>query len=60
METYSILRQLADSWGLVFLFLVFISVIVFVYRPGSKNLHKEISKIPLKNENLLTKKFYEK
>ena len=33
---YSLLRQFADSWGLLYLFLLFAGVIAFTFRPGSK------------------------
>lgn len=43
METYSFLRQLADSWGLLALFLVFLGVLLWVFRPGSRQIHAEIA-----------------
>lgn len=49
MEHYTFLRQLADSWGLAVMFLFFVGVIVFVFRPGSKEQYAELAKIPLKN-----------
>jgi cytochrome c oxidase cbb3-type subunit 4 len=39
METYSFLRQFADSWALLGLFLVFVFVVVWVFRPGSRGVH---------------------
>ncbi|MHA6323948.1 cbb3-type cytochrome c oxidase subunit 3 [Roseivivax sp. CAU 1753] len=41
MDTYSLLRQLADSWVLLMLFGVFLGVIVWAFRPGSRDLHDE-------------------
>ena len=41
METYSLLRQFADSWALLFLFLVFVATIAWVWRPGSHRLHDD-------------------
>ncbi|MCA3560462.1 MAG: cbb3-type cytochrome c oxidase subunit 3 [Aestuariivirga sp.] len=49
MEHYTLLRQLADSWGLVAMFLFFIGAIVFVFRPGSKAEYERLAKIPLDN-----------
>ncbi len=49
MEHYTFLRQLADSWGLVVMFLFFVGVIIFVFRPGSKAEYDEVAKIPLQN-----------
>ncbi|MCU0801165.1 MAG: cbb3-type cytochrome c oxidase subunit 3 [Rhodobacteraceae bacterium] len=41
METYSFLRQFADSWALLALFLIFVGVIFWAFRPGSRRLHDE-------------------
>lgn len=41
METYSLLRQFADSWALVALTAVFLGVIVWALRPGSRPLQDE-------------------
>ena len=43
METYSLLRHLADSWGLLALFLVFLGVVLWAFRPGSHAVHDEIA-----------------
>lgn len=39
METYSFLREFADSWALVALTLIFIGVVIWAFRPGSKPMH---------------------
>jgi len=49
MEHYTFLRQLADSWGLVVMFLFFVGALLFVFWPGSKEQYAELAKIPLKN-----------
>jgi cytochrome c oxidase cbb3-type subunit 4 len=36
METYTAMRHFADSWGLVFMFAVFVGVVLFMFRPGGK------------------------
>lgn len=51
METYNFLRQLADSWVLLAMTLFFISMILWTLRPGSKAVHEDISRIPLRNED---------
>ena len=51
MDTYSVLRQFADSWGMLAIFLVFISVIFWAFRPGSRKVHKDIADIPFRNED---------
>ena len=43
METYSLLRHLADSWGLLALFVVFLAVVLWAFRPGSRALHDQIA-----------------
>ncbi len=48
---YSAFRQFADSWGLLYLFVLFVGVIVFTFRPGSKKKAEEIAQIPLKEDN---------
>jgi cytochrome c oxidase cbb3-type subunit IV len=51
METYSLLRQFADSWMLLVLFLFFVGVILWVIRPGSNKTHKETANIPFRHED---------
>ena len=48
---YSAFREFADSWGLLYLFLLFVGIIIFTFRPGSKKLADEIAQIPLKEDN---------
>lgn len=50
METYTALRQFADSWGLLFLFLFFVGVVIFAFRPGSKKTAQDAANIPLKDD----------
>ena len=52
MDTYSILREFADTWGLLGLFLVFVAVVIYTLRPGSKKLHDDIAQIPFRNDEL--------
>lgn len=51
MDTYSLLREIADSWGLLTLTLIFLGVIAFAFRPGSAALHRDIANIPFRNED---------
>jgi cytochrome c oxidase cbb3-type subunit IV len=51
METYSLLREFADSWMLLFLFAFFVIVIVWVFRPSSKKDYTETSNIPFRYED---------
>jgi cytochrome c oxidase cbb3-type subunit IV len=36
METYSTLRAFADSWMLLMLAVIFVGVVVWVFRPGAR------------------------
>ena len=45
------MRHFADSWGLLFLVLVFIAVIAFVFRPGSTAAYRQQALIPLKDND---------
>lgn len=49
METYSLLREFADSWMLLFLFLFFMGVILWVFRPGSRSEHQDSANIPFRH-----------
>ncbi len=51
METYSILRQFADSWMLLLLFGFFVGMIFWVLRPGSTRKYEEPSTIPFRHED---------
>ncbi|WP_422370737.1 cbb3-type cytochrome c oxidase subunit 3 [Hoeflea sp.] len=50
METYTAMRHFADSWGLVFMFVVFVGVILFTLRPGARKAAEEAAQIPLKED----------
>ncbi len=50
METYTALRQFADSWALLFMALFFIGVVIFAFRPGSRKKADEAARIPLKDD----------
>ncbi len=47
---YETLRHAADSWGLLYLFVLFIAVIAFTFRPGGKKAADEAAQIPLKED----------
>lgn len=52
METYSLLREIADSWVLLAMFLFFLGVILWAFRPGSTRIYKSVAEIPLRNESI--------
>ncbi len=49
---YNTLRHMADSWGLLYMFLIFIGVVLFAFRPGSKKVYEDVANIPLKEDEL--------
>ena len=51
METYSILREFADSWMLLFLFSFFVAVVIWVFRPGSTKTYSDIANIPFRHSD---------
>ena len=51
MDTYSFLRQLADSWALLMLFLLFVGIIFFAWRPGSKDIHSDAAQVPFRHDD---------
>ncbi|MBW7055181.1 cbb3-type cytochrome c oxidase subunit 3 [Paracoccus bogoriensis] len=51
METYTFLRAMADSWALLVLVLIFLGVIAFVFRPGSRRVQKDAAESIFRNES---------
>ncbi len=51
METYTWLRTFADSCHLLFMFLFFIGVVIFIFRPGAKKVHDETSNMIFRNDD---------
>ncbi len=51
METYSLLRQFADSWMLLLLFAFFVGVVIWAFRPGSNKVHAETASIPFRHDD---------
>ncbi len=47
---YESLRQFADSWGLLYLFIIFLGIVIFVFRPGAKHNYDKHANIPLKRD----------
>ncbi|WP_380054539.1 cbb3-type cytochrome c oxidase subunit 3 [Falsihalocynthiibacter sp. SS001] len=48
---YTVLREFADSWVLLLMFLFFLGVFVWVFRPGSKKIYRETASIPFNHED---------
>jgi cytochrome c oxidase cbb3-type subunit 4 len=51
METYSILRHLADSWFLLAMTLFFLGMCLWAFRPGSRAQHQEIASSIFRNDD---------
>ncbi len=51
--TYEAFRQFADSWGLVYLFVVFVGVVLMVFLPGAKQRANDAANIPLRDDTPL-------
>ena len=51
METYTALRAFADSWHLLFMFLFFIGMVLFLFRPGSSKVHDETANMIFRNDD---------
>ena len=50
MDTYSLLREFADSWVLLAMFTFFLGVIVWAYLPSQRPARKAASEIPFRYE----------
>ena len=53
MDDYSILRQFADSWGLLAMALFFGGVALYTFRPGSGAKGRDAANIPLRHGDRL-------
>jgi cytochrome c oxidase cbb3-type subunit IV len=51
MHMYEMLRQFADSWVLLALTAVFVGVILFAFRPGSRPTHDDAAQSIFRNED---------
>ena len=51
MSTYEIMRHFADSWGLLVLTFVFLFVVAFVFRAGSRAQYERAARIPLDDDS---------
>ena len=51
MNTYEVLREFAASWALLALFVFFIGVVFWAFRPGSRKMHEDIANIPFRHED---------
>ncbi len=52
MDTYTLLRQFADSWMLLAMVLFFLGAVLWALRPGSGPVQRDTAEIPLRNDTL--------
>jgi len=52
METaqYDMMRHFADSWGLVYMLAIFLTVVFFILKPGARANALEAARIPLDDD----------
>ena len=50
MDTYSFLRELADSWVLLAMFAFFLAAALWAFWPGLNHAREDASMIPFRNE----------
>ena len=50
-DTYTVLQVIARSWGAMFMLLVFLGVILFTLRPGSRQVHRDTANIPFRYDD---------
>ena len=49
MEEYTLLRQFADRWMLLVLFVFFVGIVIWVFRPGASKEYKDTANIPFRH-----------
>ncbi len=52
-STYEAMRQFADSWGLVYMFAIFLAVVAAIVVPGASRRARDASQIPLNDDHAL-------
>jgi cytochrome c oxidase cbb3-type subunit 4 len=48
--SYQSMRTFADSWGLLYMFVVFVIAVLWTFRPGSRKLSDDAARIPFKED----------
>ncbi len=51
METYSLLREFADSWFMLAIFAFFLGTVAWALRPGGRRQHEDAAQIPFRHED---------
>ena len=47
---YESFRQFADTWGLVYLVVLFVGFVAYTFRPAGRKKAKDAAEIPLKGD----------
>ena len=50
MDTYSLLREIADSWVMLGIFSFFICASIWAFLPSQRGAREDASMIPFRNE----------
>lgn len=50
MDTYSLLRLFADSWMLILMTALFVGVVIYAFRPGSRPLQDDAANSIFRND----------
>ncbi len=50
METYGVLRGIADSWALLAMVIFFVGLVIWVFRPGAKQKQDAAARMIFRNE----------
>lgn len=47
---YHSMRAFADSWGLLYMTVVFVAVVLWTFRPGSRKAGNDAANIPFRED----------
>jgi cytochrome c oxidase cbb3-type subunit 4 len=50
MDTYSLLREFADSWFLIAMLVFFLGCCVWAFRPGSRAIHDDAARVVFRGD----------
>lgn len=51
MDLNVLMKEIVDNWMVVALFLLFLVVTLWAFRPGSRKVHNDIANIPFRYED---------
>ena len=49
-ETYRMLAEFAQTWGLLYFVTVFVLVVAFVFWPSRKRIYDDAARVPLRED----------